>query len=120
MQGGNTQNQRWMSRIWFAYTSIAAAVSLVVLTQYVNTYDDYDISPRLKDIGSVTLRTMNIASFPSGWIFGAILNAPIQRSFACDGITTHPCAVFIDWWIKFGAIILQSVMILLGFRSLKR
>ena len=119
MEGGNTDARRWIGRIWLVYTSIVVIVSLIALTRYVNTYDDYDISSRLEDIGGATLQSMSIASFPSGWIFGALLNAPIQRFFACDDVITHPCAVFIDWWIKFCAIILQSILMLVIFRRFK-
>ena len=57
------------------------------------------------------------ASGAAAAIAGAF-NAPLERSFACDGVATHPCVVFIDWWTRFVAIVAQSLLLLWALRRL--
>lgn len=109
---------RLAHRLWLAWTALAVVVALVALTHYVNVYDDYDISPRLDAAGALTRRAMAIVSFPLGQIVGGALDSSLERSFACDGVATHPCAVFVDWWTHVAAIVAQSLLLLRGVRRL--
>ena len=115
---GRTLPARLAHRLWLAWTALAVVAALAALTHYVNTYDDYDISPRLDAAGVLTRQTMSVVAFPLGQIVGGALDAPLERSFACDGVATHPCAVFIDWWTHVAALVAQSLLLLWGLRRL--
>lgn len=105
-------------RLWLAWTALTVITALVALTHYVNTYDDYDVSPRLDAAGVIVHQAMRAAAFPLGEIVGGAFNASLERSFACDGVATHPCVVFIDWWTRFVAIVAQSLLLLWALRRL--
>jgi hypothetical protein len=106
--------------LWRVYAALAMIVALVALTHYVNVYDDYDISPRLDSAGELTRLALNVVSFPLGQIVGVAFDGPLARAFACDGVATHPCAVFIHWWTHVAAIVAQSLLLLWGARRLTR
>jgi hypothetical protein len=97
---------------------LTVITALVALTHYVNTYDDYDVSPRLDAAGVIVRQAMRAAAFSLGEIVGGAFNGPLERSFACDGVATHPCVVFIDWWTRFVAIVAQSLLLLWALRRL--
>lgn len=109
---------RLAHRLWLGWTALAVVGALAALTHYVNTYDDYDISPRLDAAGEMTRRATRLAAFPLGEIVGGALDGPLQRSFACDGVATHPCGVFIDWWTRFVALVTQSLLLFWALRRL--
>jgi hypothetical protein len=111
---------RLAHKFWLAWTAAAVVVALVTLAHYVNTYDDYDISPRLDAAGDQIRRAMNVVSFPLGRIVGAALDEPLERSFSCDGVATHPCAVFVHWWTHIAAIVAQSLLLFWGARRMTR
>ncbi len=113
-----SQKSRRVHDLWLAYAALAMVVALFALTHYVNLYDDYDISPRLDAAGVALRRAMNVVSFPLGQIFGFALDDALERSFACDGVATHPCAVFIHWWTHLAAIVAQILLLYWGIRRL--
>lgn len=107
-------------KIWLAYAAVAMITALVALTHYVNVYDDYDVSPRLDDAGEMTRLAMRVVSFPLGQIVGAALDGPLERTFACDGVATHPCAVFVNWWTHVATVVAQILLLSWGLRHLTR
>ena len=109
---------RRADKLWLAYAALAMIVALFALTHYVNLYDDYDISPLLDAAGVVLRQAMNVVSFPLGQIFGFILDDALERFFACDGVSTHPCAVFVTWWTHVAAIVAQTLLLYRGRRRL--
>jgi len=102
--------RRAARKFWFVYTGLALVGSLIVLAIYVNAYDDYDISDRLRATGRFARQAMRLLSFPLGLPFGALLNAPLEKSFNC-GNENEPCAVFIDWHTHFTAAIAQILLL---------
>jgi hypothetical protein len=112
-------HKHWRAHnLWLAYAALAMIVALFELTHYVNLYDDYDISPRLDAAGVTLRRAMNVVSFPLGQIVGFVLDDALERSFACDGVVTHPCAVFVNWWTHVAAIVAQTLLLYWGLRRL--
>ena len=107
-------------KLWLAYAALALIVSLVSLAHYVNLYDDYDVSARLDAAGETTRLAMGVVSFPLGQIVGAALDGPLERTFACDGVPTHPCAVFVTWWTHVAAIVAQILLLHRATRRLSR
>lgn len=105
-----TARGRAARRIWLAYTALAIVASLVVLTIYVTTYDDYDISDRLRATGRFARKAMRVLSFPLGLPIGALLNGPLEKALAC-GDESEPCAIFIDWHTHFAALLAQIALL---------
>jgi len=95
---------------WLAYAAVAIIGALTVLTIYVNTYDDYDVSECLYAAGAFTRRAMSALSFPLGFLLSTVAGGPLEASFNC-GATNEPCAIFIDWNLKFAAIISQIALL---------
>lgn len=95
---------------WLIYTVIAIASALVVLAVYVNTYDDYDISERLRATGRFARTAMRVLSFPLGLPVGALANGPLESALGC-GDLNEPCSVFVDWHTHFAAIVAQIVLL---------
>jgi hypothetical protein len=101
--------------LWLVYTVASILGSLLILAIYVNTYDDYGLTERLRAIGGLTRWAMRIISFPIGLPLGALANGLFERIFGCDALT-EPCGVFIDWWAHFAALLAQLTL----FRGLVR
>lgn len=97
-------------KFWLAYAAIAVVGSFIILTIYVNAYDDYDISDRLRATGRFARQAMRLFSFPLGFPFAALANGPLEKSFGC-GDENEPCAVFIDWHTHFAAVLAQILML---------
>lgn len=96
--------------LWLAYAIATILASLAVLAIYVMTYDDYDLSDRLRAVGRFARRAMRVLSFPLGLPIGALLNGPLEAAFAC-GDEKEPCAVFIDWHTHFAALVAQVALL---------
>lgn len=91
---------------WLLYAGATIVGALMVLAIYVNTYDDYDISDRLLATGAFARRTMSLLSFPLGGVASAVAGDALEKAFSC-GSTNAPCAIFVDWNLRFAAIIAQ-------------
>jgi ethanolamine utilization microcompartment shell protein EutL len=89
------QDGRWrfLRVAWLAYALATVALSISVLAIYVNAYDDYDLSERLRATGRFARQAMRALSFPLGAPIGALLNPPLEKSFGCAD-ANEPCAVF--------------------------
>lgn len=96
--------------LWLIYTAAAIAGALLVLTIYVNAYDDNGLTERLRGLGAFVRRAMGVLSFPLGLPLGALANTPLERIFACEA-ANEPCGVFIDWWTHFSALLAQIVIL---------
>ncbi len=96
--------------IWLAYTAIAIVGALTLLAIYVNIYDDYDVSDRLRAAGALTRRVMWVLSLPLGLPVGALASTPMEAAFGC-GEAREPCAVFVDWNLRFATIVAQIVLL---------
>ncbi|MGJ0502948.1 MAG: hypothetical protein ACR65X_04235 [Methylocystis sp.] len=105
------QDGRWrfLRAAWVAYAIATVALSIAVLAIYVNAYDDYDLSERLRATGRFVRQAMRALSFPLGAI-GALLNSPLEKSFGC-GDANEPCAVFVDWNMRFAALLAQIILL---------
>jgi hypothetical protein len=95
--------------LWRVYTVASILCSLLILAIYVNTYDDYGLTERLRAIGGFARWVMRIISFPIGLAFGAVANGLFERIFGCEEVT-EPCGVFIDWWTHFAALLAQLTL----------
>ena len=93
---------------WLFYTIATIAGALILLAIYVNAYDDYDVSDRLRGLGRFARSGMRALSFPLGLPVGALANAPLESALGC-GDPNEPCAVFVDWHTHFAALVAQIV-----------
>jgi hypothetical protein len=109
---GSPQDGRWrfLRVAWRAYAIATVALSIAVLAIYVTSYDDYDLSERLRATGRFARQAMRAVSFPLGALIGALLNTPLEKSFGC-GDENEPCAVFVDWNTHFAALLTQVVLL---------
>ncbi len=96
--------------LWRVYTAATILGSLLSLAIYVNAYDDYGLTERLRAVGGFTRTAMHIISFPLGLPLGAMANPLFERIFRCDE-PNEPCAAFIDWWTHFAALLVQVVIL---------
>jgi hypothetical protein len=101
--------------LWRIYSIVTIAGALTLLATYVNAYDDYDVSDRLRALGRFVRQGMRLLSFPLGLPTGALADGPLERAFGC-GDAHEPCAVFVDWHTHFAALLVQIV----GLRWLLR
>lgn len=97
-------------KIWLVYVIAAVSATLVLLAIYVNAYDDYDVSDRLRGFGRFTRQGMALLSFPLGLPVGLLADQPLQRAFGC-GDANEPCAVFVFWHVRFAALAAQIVLL---------
>jgi hypothetical protein len=106
------QDGRWrfLRAAWLAYAIATVALSIAVLAIYVNVYDDYDLSERLRATGRFVRQAMRAISFPLGAPIGALLNPPLEKSFGCSD-ANEPCAVFVDWNMRFAALLAQIILL---------
>jgi hypothetical protein len=106
------QDGRWrfLRVAWLAYAIATVALSIAVLAIYVNAYDDYDLSERLRATGRFARQAMRALSFPLGAPISALFNSPLEKSFGC-GDANEPCAVFVDWNMRFGALLAQIILL---------
>jgi hypothetical protein len=105
------QDGRWrfLRAAWLAYAIATIALSIAVLAIYVNAYDDYDLSERLRATGRFVRQAMRALSVPLGAPIGA-LNSPLEKTFGC-GDANEPCAVFVDWNMRFAALLAQIILL---------
>lgn len=96
-------------KLWLAYAVITILCSLAALAIYVNTYDDYDVSERLRATGLFMRRAMSVLSFPLGFVF-ALTDEPLQRAFGCEGAEA-PCSLFVAWHTRFAAVLAQIALL---------
>ena len=101
---------RFARSLWLAYAILTVLCAFAVLAIYVNTYDDYDVSDRLRAAGVFLRRSMNVLSFPLGWLVGALTKAPLAAVFGCKA-PEAPCSLFIDWQTRFVALLAQIVLL---------
>jgi hypothetical protein len=52
---------------------------------------------------------MQVLSFPLGYPLGAAANPFLEQYFGCAALD-EPCAIFIDWWTHFAAILAQIII----------
>ena len=111
MNDGPPREGRWryLRLAWLAYAIATVALSIALLAIYVIAYDDYDLSERLRATGRFVRQAMRALSFPLGAPIGALLNAPLEKTFGC-GDENQPCAVFVDWNTHFAALLAQIVL----------
>jgi hypothetical protein len=107
---GAAGSARWARRIWLVYALASIAAALALLAVYVNAYDDYDVGDRLRGLGLFTRRAMLILSAPIGLPLGALANPALAGVFGC-GDENEPCAVFVDWNMRFFALVAQIVIL---------
>jgi hypothetical protein len=115
MENIEPSNARLASRLWLIYMIAAILGSLVVLAMYVGAYDNTGVTERLRAMGAFTRMAMRILSFPLGLPLGAAANHFLEPNFGCAP-SDEPCAIFIDWWTHFAAILVQIII----FRGLIR
>jgi hypothetical protein len=101
---------RLARNLWLAYAIASVVCALAVLAIYVNTYDDYDVSDRLRAAGAFLRRTMKVLSFPLGWLVDALTIDPLTRALGCAG-PDAPCSIFVEWQTRFVALLAQIVLI---------
>jgi len=101
--------------LWRIYSILTIAGALTLLAIYVNAYDDYDVSDRLRALGRFVRQAVRVLSFPLGLPTGTLADGPLERAFGC-GDAYEPCAVFVDWHTHFAALLVQIV----GLRWLLR
>lgn len=94
-------------RLWLVYAVATVAAALVLLAIYVNQYDDFDVGDRLRQTGRFVRRAMAALSFPLGFAAG-LAEGPLDAAFGC-GDANEPCAVFVDWNLRFAALVAQIV-----------
>lgn len=97
-------------KIWLGYAIATIALALVALAIYVNAYDDYDVSERLRALGRLTRRAMLFLSFPLGSPVGFLADGPLETAFGC-GDENEPCAIFVNWQTHFVALVAQIVLL---------
>lgn len=102
----NIARARLVSRLWLGYAAVTIFGSLLVLAIYVNAYDNTGMTERLRAAGVFLHTVMQVLSFPLGLALGAAANPSLAQYFRC-GAPDDPCAVFIDWWTHFAAILIQ-------------
>lgn len=100
--------ERLARNLWLAYASVTIVGALTVLAIYVNIYDDYDVSDRLRAAGRFLRQTMNVLSFPLGWGVGALTNEPLGWVFGC-GTPDAPCSILVEWQTRFIALLAQII-----------
>jgi hypothetical protein len=101
---------RFLRVAWLAYAIATVALSLAVLAIYVNAYDDYDLSERLRAAGRFARQAMRAVSFPLGAPIGWLLDPALEKSFGC-GDEYEPCAIFINWNTHVAALLAQIVLL---------
>ncbi len=101
---------RLASRLWLVYAAATIFGSLLILAIYVNAYDNTGVTERLRATGAFTRTAMQVFSFPLGLPMGAGANLFLERRFGCAN-PNEPCAVFVDWWTHFGAVLAQVVLL---------
>jgi len=116
--GGPPQDGRgrFLRLAWLAYAIATVVLSIAVLAIYVTTYDDYDISERLRATGRFARQAMQALSFPLGAPIGWLLDPPLEKSFGC-GDENEPCAIFVNWNTRFAALLAQIVLLRWLIRS---
>lgn len=97
-------------RVWLAYALVTVAAALLIFTAYVNTYDDYDVGPRLRGLGRFTRQAMLALTFPLGWPARLLADGPLSAAFGC-GDENDPCAIFVLWQTLFAALVAQIVLL---------
>jgi len=102
---------RLASRLWLIYTAATILGSLLVLAIYVSAYDNTGVTERLRATGAFTRTVMQVLSFP----LGAAADPFLERSFGCAA-SDEPCAIFVDWWTHFAAILVQIVILQIVIR----
>lgn len=98
-------------KVWLLYALAAVAASLVVLSIYVNTYDDYDVGDRLRGVGGFARQAMTALSFPLGPTIGLLADPALERAFGCGGDANDPCAIFVMWNTHFAALVAQIALL---------
>ena len=73
--------------LWLVYNVASILGSLLILAVYVNTYDDYGLTERLRAIGGFTRWMMRVIFFPIGLPFGAMANGLFERIFGRERVT---------------------------------
>ncbi|QGM96671.1 hypothetical protein [Methylocystis parvus] len=97
-------------KIWLFYAVATIAAALVLLSVYVNAYDDYDIGDRLRAVGRFARLGMAAISFPLGPLAGLLADRPLESAFAC-GDPNEPCAFFLNWNTRFAALCVQIAIL---------
>jgi len=97
-------------KIWLFYAIASAAAAIVLLAIYVNAYDYYDVSERLRNIGRFGRQTMALISTPLGPVVGFLADPPLERAFGC-GDPNEPCAFFVNWNMRFVALVTQIALL---------
>jgi len=87
----------------------------LVLAIYVSAYDNTGVTERLRATGAFTRTVMQVLSFPLGFPLGALADPFLERSFGCAA-SDEPCAIFVDWWTHFAAILVQIVILQIVIR----
>jgi hypothetical protein len=101
---------RFLRVAWLAYAIATVALSFAVLAIYVNAYDDYDLSERLRATGRFARQAMQALSFPLGAPVGWLLDPPLEQSFGC-GDENEPCAIFVNWNTHVAVLLAQIVLL---------
>jgi hypothetical protein len=107
---GEAGASNWARKAWLIYALATVAGALLVLAIYVNAYDDYDVSERVRTLGRFTRRAMRFLCAPLGPLFGALANPALEKAFDC-GDENEPCAVFVDWNVGFFALVAQIILL---------
>jgi hypothetical protein len=97
-------------KVWLYYAIATIVAALALLAIYVNAYDDYDVSDRLRGVGRFARQGMLLLSFPLGPLSGFLADAPVERAFGC-GDPNEPCAFFVNWNARFAALAAQIVLL---------
>ncbi|MFO1102874.1 MAG: hypothetical protein U1E20_08230 [Methylocystis sp.] len=101
---------RFLRLAWLAYAVATVALSFAVLAIYVNAYDDYDLSERLRATGRFARQAMQALSFPLGAPIGWLLDPALAKSFGC-GDENEPCANFVNWNTHVATLLAQIVLL---------